>query len=194
MPGPHLRLRAVGVTLDDNGAVLGCRGDILGALVEAMADRGGSDEWIATERAVVADAANRWAESHGYERHVTVDDVERIEVAAVGHSDYASKLALYVAEFVVAPVSERTGMCPHCGEILKMTGELTPTHDWPKLMRQVCPGSQQNPRNAESDGRPLWNGESNPHFYRNQPEYDANPPRTVVTNSGLVLRIGEVGA
>lgn len=63
-----------------------------------------------------------------------------------------------------------TGMCPHCGEIVRLSeGDwLTATHDWPKPTRQVCPGSQQNPRNPESDGRPLWNGEANPHYYRNK--------------------------
>lgn len=59
-------------------------------------------------------------------------------------------------------------MCPHCGERLKPVGGLIPYHD-NKPFRQVCPGSKQKPRCAESDGRPLWNGEPNPHYYRNQP-------------------------
>lgn len=57
----------------------------------------------------------------------------------------------------------RKHMCPHCGELFKM-GILIPYHDWPKPTGQVCPGSKQNPRNPESDARPLWNGERNPHF------------------------------
>lgn len=58
-----------------------------------------------------------------------------------------------------------TGMCPHCGAIVGLSeGGLTTTHDWPKPTRQVCPGSQQNPRCAESDHRPLWNGKPNPHL------------------------------
>ena len=61
-----------------------------------------------------------------------------------------------------------TDMCPHCGEKMVCDG-LTPVHDWPKHTRQGCPGSQQNPRCAESDGRLLWNGNPNPHFHRNQP-------------------------
>lgn len=61
------------------------------------------------------------------------------------------------------------GMCPHCGGIVRIakTTHLTYTHNWPKFTRQVCPGSHQNPRNAESDGRPLWNGKPNRHYYRN---------------------------
>lgn len=59
-------------------------------------------------------------------------------------------------------------MCPHCGETFEGYHELIPYHDYPKPCRQVCPGSKQIPRCSESDGRPLWNGESNPHFYRNQ--------------------------
>lgn len=62
-------------------------------------------------------------------------------------------------------MSAETGMCPHCGEIVLLDREvLTATHDWPKLTRQVCPGSQQNPRCAKSDARPLWNGQPNRHF------------------------------
>ena len=61
-------------------------------------------------------------------------------------------------------------MCPHCGGLFPDTGSLIPTHDWPRPTLQVCEGSGQIARNPRSDGRPLWNGESNPHFYRNQPE------------------------
>ncbi len=57
-------------------------------------------------------------------------------------------------------------MCPHCGWLTPATG-LIPTHGW-LTTHQVCPGSDQNPRCPESDGRPLWNGEPNPHFYRNK--------------------------
>ena len=54
---------------------------------------------------------------------------------------------------------ERPMMCPHCGERFaygQLQASLIPTHDWPKPCRQVCPGSQQAPRNALSDKRPLW--------------------------------------
>jgi hypothetical protein len=55
-----------------------------------------------------------------------------------------------------------TGMCPHCGAVVAVSdGHLTDYHDWPKPTRQVCPGSKQIPRCAESDARPLWNGKPN---------------------------------
>lgn len=59
--------------------------------------------WIDDERMAVALAANRWAREHGLATRVTVTGVRMVEVRAVGYSDYASKLALYVAELVVAP-------------------------------------------------------------------------------------------
>lgn len=56
-------------------------------------------------------------------------------------------------------------MCPHCGQIVLVGPDtLTEYHDWPIPTRQVCPGSKQNPRCAESDRRPLWNGQPNPHI------------------------------
>lgn len=61
----------------------------------------------------------------------------------------------------------KSGMCPHCGEIVRVERSLTVYHDWPKPFRQVCPGSLQNPRCAESDGRVLWNGQPNRRFTGN---------------------------
>jgi hypothetical protein len=84
-------------------AILDCRSHVLAALIEAMGERHTSPDWIRNERLAVTIAANRWAQAHGYDRHVTVADVEHLEGNAVGHYDYARKLALYVAEFVVAP-------------------------------------------------------------------------------------------
>lgn len=49
--------------------------------------------------------------------------------------------------------------CPHCGELFtpaQLKSDLTPTHDFPRPCRAVCPGSGQYPRDAESDNRPLW--------------------------------------
>src|SRR6266704_5262302 len=85
-------------------AVRDCRAFILSALIETMEDRSriGVD-WVTNERNAVAVAANKWAEAHGSERRITVEDVERIEGNAIGHVDYASKLALYVAEFIIDP-------------------------------------------------------------------------------------------
>lgn len=65
-------------------------------------------DWIERERTTVAVAANEWATSHGG-RTVTVEDVERVEVLAVGHVDYARKLALYVAELTCAGVDGDRG-------------------------------------------------------------------------------------
>lgn len=80
--------------------VIGCRDFVYDALVAAMARRGDDLSWIDREREVVAVAANQWAAAHGCERRLTVADVERVEVLAVGHVDYGPKLALHVAEFV----------------------------------------------------------------------------------------------
>lgn len=55
-----------------------------------------------------------------------------------------------------------TGMCPYCGEVVRVALGLTVIHGEP-----ACPGSQQNARCAESDGRPLWNGQPNRLYYRN---------------------------
>lgn len=75
---------------------------ILDALREEQADRHKNEDWIERERIAVADAANLWCESAPClteTRAVTVEDMERIEVRAIGHVDYTTKLALYVAEF-----------------------------------------------------------------------------------------------
>lgn len=68
-------------------------------------------------------------------------------------------------------------MCPHCGSLGPVDPEtgLVPTHDWPKPMRQVCPGSGQKPRNAESDRRPLWNGQPNPWPLTEAEQLDLRP-------------------
>ena len=66
------------------------------------------------------------------------------------------------------PMSAPTGMCPHCGAIVRVAnGGLTYRHgidDEHGRTIVPCPGSQQNPRCAESDARLLWNGKPNPHF------------------------------
>ena len=52
-------------------------------------------------------------------------------------------------------------MCPHCGwrfDALLAKDGAVPVHKWePEPRRSVrCPGSEQAPRNLESDKRPLW--------------------------------------
>lgn len=63
-------------------------------------------------------------------------------------------------------------ICCHCGELTTIKNGLTVPHTYlfPLLPETACPGSWQYPRNAESDGRPLWNGKSNRYFYRNREE------------------------
>lgn len=56
--------------------------------------------------------------------------------------------------------------CPHCGwtydpedaanKYRDFVYELVPTHDFPPPFRAVCPGTNQHPRNAETDLRLLW--------------------------------------
>ena len=48
-------------------------------------------------------------------------------------------------------------MCPHCGWIFAGTTRLVPKHDIDSI---PCPGSEQNPRNPDSDKRPLWKDET----------------------------------
>lgn len=77
---------------------------ILEALTREMAKRGEVADlsWIEREREAVAVAANQWSEAHGFTKRVTVADVKRVETSAIGHSDYGSKLALYVAEIITS--------------------------------------------------------------------------------------------
>lgn len=83
-----------------------CRIYVLMGLTEAMEKRHDRpDTWVEDERLAVAVAANEWATAHGYDRRITVEDIERIEGNAVGHIDYATKLALLVAEFIIDPAA-----------------------------------------------------------------------------------------
>lgn len=78
-----------------------CRDYVLDALRAEQLKRKLNDLWIADERMALAVAANEWAAAHGVARRITVEDVERIEVTALGHVDYSQKIALYVAEFIM---------------------------------------------------------------------------------------------
>ncbi len=62
-------------------------------------------------------------------------------------------------------------MCPQCGLLFARKDlvheTLIPEHTeqvGPDLL--TCRGTEQHPRNPESDGRILWNGKPNPHYYR----------------------------
>lgn len=52
-------------------------------------------------------------------------------------------------------------MCPHCGRLFRKTGKLIPVHGLLEMLPRAscCPGSEQVPRNPESDKRPLWSQE-----------------------------------
>jgi len=87
----------------EHAGMLAARQHILCRLqTEAKNRERDSLAWVARERFIVAVAANEWAQTHGINRSFTVADVERIEQQAVGHIDYASKLALYLAEALYA--------------------------------------------------------------------------------------------
>lgn len=55
-----------------------------------------------------------------------------------------------------------TLMCPYCGDLCGVGSDTLTNVHW-LMDAVVCPGSQQNPRCAQSDARPLWNGKPNPH-------------------------------
>ena len=89
------------MTRDEIDEMLASRDAIHAALVKEMKKRPKCDGlgWIENERDAVADRANRWALTHGRPT-ITVHDVERVERRAMGHIDYGTKLALYVAELI----------------------------------------------------------------------------------------------
>lgn len=56
-------------------------------------------------------------------------------------------------------IEKFTRMCPHCGWRFDIArGRLVPPHGCEGHAVQ-CPGTGQNPRNPESDKRPLWKDE-----------------------------------
>lgn len=75
---------------------------IRGALADAQEkappppERGPGDWETICLRGLLS-GANTWAAVHGFPR-LTLDDVIEVEQRSVGHSDYGSKAALYVAE------------------------------------------------------------------------------------------------
>lgn len=86
----------------DNRPMIQCRDHVLKALGKEQLKRHSTqdpDVWILNERMAVTKAANEWAIAHKLPT-ITVDDVEIAERPAVGHVDYSSKFALYVAEKV----------------------------------------------------------------------------------------------
>jgi hypothetical protein len=58
------------------------------------------DEWIVAEREAVWEAARNYAQQHAL-TVPTMDQIKKAENQAVGHTDYALKWALGVAELLV---------------------------------------------------------------------------------------------
>lgn len=78
---------------------------IYAALLEEQEWRGQHRDWVERERTAMAVAGNSWAEAQGLARRLTVADVERLETRALGHSDYSSKVTLYLAEWFYEPAA-----------------------------------------------------------------------------------------
>lgn len=57
------------------------------------------EDWITAERRALCEAVNRHRTRLG-KSPLTMDDVERVEQQAVGHTDYARKFSLYCTELV----------------------------------------------------------------------------------------------
>lgn len=84
-------------------------------------------------------------------------------------------------------------MCPYCGALFPARQTLIPTHVLDESLGDVCTGSKQNPRNPESDGRPLWSGEPNPHFLIPNGECgDCRPTGWVIHEGIPAISIGSV--
>lgn len=79
-----------------------CREALISALMDEMAKRKFKQyaDWVVAERDALTLAANRWIVEHTETHTITAAQVEEVENLAVGHSDYASKLVLYVSELV----------------------------------------------------------------------------------------------
>jgi hypothetical protein len=80
---------------------LACHRVLLDALAAEQRNRARNpDDWELRERAALVNAANRWVDARTGLRHVDAEAVERVEPRAMGHIDYSSKIALYVAQLV----------------------------------------------------------------------------------------------
>jgi hypothetical protein len=80
-------------------SLIRCRDMVRDALLAEAKHRNKHDDWVDRERLAVAIAANNYAQANGL-RYVTTPEVEEVESLAVGHVDYADKLAFYVSELV----------------------------------------------------------------------------------------------
>lgn len=81
--------------------------DLQRRLAEAQADRvnrpefvNGEPEWVFHERRVMLSWTNTYRLINGLP-DVGIEEIERVERMACGHSDYTSKFALYCAELAM---------------------------------------------------------------------------------------------
>lgn len=79
--------------------ILTTRDTLLNKLGEAQRQRGKRLDWIEHERAAMLDAVN-CERTCMRKLPLLLEDIERIEQQALGHSDYSLKFALYGAELV----------------------------------------------------------------------------------------------
>lgn len=95
-----MSLQVTSITPRQHDLLMEARSHILHALTNEMDKRptmATNLNWIDKERWTVVYAANDWALANKF-GSITAQDVKHLEMLAVGHVDYASKLALYVAE------------------------------------------------------------------------------------------------
>lgn len=75
----------------------------LDILTAAQKFRRTDPDWIVREQRAMLDAVNDERARRGLRPGLTLGDLQRIELVAVGHSDYSSKFALYCAEAATDP-------------------------------------------------------------------------------------------
>lgn len=73
--------------------------ELLNVLETAQKERGTDLTWIVYERRMMWQAVNRMRRGRG-KSPLSMDEVERVERLAVGHTDYTPKFARYCAELV----------------------------------------------------------------------------------------------
>lgn len=87
-----------------HNALISLRSAVGASLADEMTRRpkgGVSLSWVNRERAAVVAAANQWVAENGIGHWTTMSRVKELEGGAIGHIDYASKVALYVAREVL---------------------------------------------------------------------------------------------
>ena len=79
-------------------------------------DRGGREPaWVAYERKMMHEAVNR-ERTERSKKPIDVVEIKRVELLALGHTDYGEKFALYCAELVLQAVTSCPGVCSLKGD------------------------------------------------------------------------------